>query len=410
MVFSKKFLVVCLVVILTILLAVFVYYKLRSPGDEVEAGKVEAEKKKVRDAPVEVEVAPAFKGDLVMRLRAPGEAETNLQVKMIAEESGFVKNIFVNESKSVGKGDVLVELDEREFRLDLENAQTNRLKVLSELMLEQQFAESQPPARQENAALQKGAEENYEKARLLFQKGEMSLAEFEQAEEEYLKSMIDLGGKRDEIMASVKGLTQAEINVKKAQLRLEKAKIKAPFSGIVSGIKISPGEYISAGTELFTLVNINKITFVARILESEISKIQKGRKANLFFSAYPGKPFGGEVQAVSPVVDPEDKTCRIYIGIPNPQGEIKPGMHADAEIVTDIYRDRLLVPQDAIVVRMGRKLVFVVEDGLAKWHYVDVGLENEQYVEILEGVEPGDQVTVSGHITLAHDTRVRVVS
>lgn len=399
-----------MIVILTVSLAVVVYFKVLSPKTDSEGSDDDSQNKKVRDAPVEVQVADAFKGDLIMRLRAPGEAKTNLQIAMIAEESGFISHLPVRESMSVQKGDILLELDDRELRLDLENAQTNRLKVLSELMLEQQFGEQQPSAGQNNDALRQEAEEKYENVRRLFQKGSISLEKFEQAEEEYLKSMIDLGGKREEIMASVKGLTQAEINVKKAQLRLEKAKIRAPFSGIISDIKVSPGEYISAGTDVFTLVNINKIMFVAMILESEISKIQTGRKANLHFSAYPGRIFEGIVQAISPVVDPEDKTCKIYIEISNPRSEIKPGMHADAEIVTDIYKDRLLVPQDAIVVRMGRKLVFVVEDELAKWHYVDVGLENEQYVEILEGVEPGDKVTISGHITLAHDTRVRIVS
>jgi len=84
-------------------------------------------------------------------------------------------------------------------------------------------------------------------------------------------------------------------------------------------------------------------------------------------------------------------------------------MHAEVEIAAEIYKDRLLVPQEAILVRGGgRKLVFAVEDGLAKWRYIDVGLENEDYAEILSGVKEGESVCIEGHGTLAHDARVRI--
>ena len=89
-------------------------------------------------------------------------------------------------------------------------------------------------------------------------------------------------------------------------------------------------------------------------------------------------------------------------------------MHAEVEIVADIYEDRLLVPQEAILHRGGRKLVFVHQDGLAKWRYVQTGLENEDFAEILpaerqgEGVVEGEQVLVEGHFTLAHDARIKI--
>jgi multidrug efflux pump subunit AcrA (membrane-fusion protein) len=84
------------------------------------------------------------------------------------------------------------------------------------------------------------------------------------------------------------------------------------------------------------------------------------------------------------------------------------------EIAADIYKDRLIVPQNAVLVRNGRKLVFVVEGPLAKWRYVEIGLENEKAAEILPstepgwGVQPGEQVIVEGHFSLAHDAKVVV--
>jgi multidrug efflux pump subunit AcrA (membrane-fusion protein) len=139
-----------------------------------------------------------------------------------------------------------------------------------------------------------------------------------------------------------------------------------------------------------------------------------GREVDLRFSAYPGKVFKGLVEAISPIVNAEDKTCAVHISVDNPTEEIKPGMHAEVEIAAEIHKDKLLVPQESILVRGGRKLVFVVEGDLAKWRYVQIGLENEDFAEILpserpeEMVKEGELVITEGHFTLAHDTRVTI--
>ena len=84
-------------------------------------------------------------------------------------------------------------------------------------------------------------------------------------------------------------------------------------------------------------------------------------------------------------------------------------MHAEVEIAAEIYEDCLLIPQEAVLVRGGRKMAFVVEDGLAKWRYIQVGHENDDYAEVLEGIKEGEMVIIEGHITLAHDAPVRIV-
>jgi RND family efflux transporter MFP subunit len=193
---------------------------------------------------------------------------------------------------------------------------------------------------------------------------------------------------------------------------LEKTVIRAPFAGILTDLKVSPKERLEAGREICTLVDIGRIKVKAKVLESEIGKMQTGREVDLRFSAYPDKVFKGTVEAVSPIINTEDKTCAVHIGVANINEEIKPGMHAEVEIAAEINKDRLLVPQEALLVRGGRKLVFVVENGIAKWRYVEVGLENEHYAEILPSTEPGwgvaegEQVIIEGHFTLAHDARV----
>ncbi len=407
MIIKKGWLTLFLVVIV---IGVLIYFLVIKKNPEKQAADSEtkqstASAQKTEEAPLPVKAVAAAKGELVIRLKSPGEAVTERRIALKAEVAGVIKKLNVEEGRHVKRGDLLVELGDQEYRLRLETAEARRLKALSSLLLENQFAPQVQESKSSNAERLKKSKEDFEKAEALFNKGLLSRADFEKAQKDYELVLIETGMKKEEIQAASKGLTEAEVEVKIARMELEKTKILAPFAGIITGIKVSPEEHIENGRELFTLVDINEIKVIARVLESEVGKMRVGREVDMRFSAYPEKVFKGKVAAISPVINPEDKTCAVHIVVGNPQEEIKPGMHAEVEIAADVYKDRLLVPQEAVLVRGGRKLVFVVEEGLAKWRYIEVGLENEQYAEVLDGVKAGEKVIVEGHFTLAHDAK-----
>jgi RND family efflux transporter MFP subunit len=410
MIFKKWILGVSLLVIGAAVLVYFLFIKkpAAKPADKSASNAPQAQK--VAETPIAVKVVEARKGELIIRLKSPGEAVTERKVVMKAEVAGVVKELNIKEGQHVKAGDLLIFIDDQRYRLALERQEASRLRLLSEMLLEKQFGQlTAEPAGATPEKIAK-AKERFASAESAFRKGLISQQEFEKASKDYEMSLIESGMRKEEVMAASKGLTQAEIDVKTAELDLEKTKIKAPFAGIVTEIKVSPGEHIEAGRELFTLVNISEIKVIAKVLESEVGKMKVGREVDLRFSAYPNKVFKGRVEAVSPIVNPEDRTCAVHVIVENPQEEIKPGMHAEVEIAAEVYKDRLLVPQEAVLVRGGRKLVFVVEEGLAKWRYVEVGLENEKYAEVLDGVKEGEKVIVEGHFTLAHDARVSITS
>jgi RND family efflux transporter MFP subunit len=378
-------------------------------------GTAAAPDQKVEAAPLPVKVSKAFVGDLVMTLKSPGEAYTEKRIAMKAEVGGVVKNLYAAEGRHVREGDLLVELDDREYRLALEKLEAQRLRYLSELFLERQFSMAEePPARAVVDKLAK-SQADYDRVSEGFKSGVASQADLEKAQAALELALIEAGRKKDDVQAATKGLTQAEVDVKVARLDLEKTRIRAPFAGIITDVKLSPKERLDPGRELFTLVDISRIKVKAKVLESEVGKVVAGREVDLRFSAFPGRTFKGRIEAVSPVISAEDKTCGVYVAMDNPSEEIKPGMHAEVEFPTEIFTGRLLVPQQAILVRGGRKLVFAVEGDVAKWRYIEVGLENERFAEVLPGKEPGwgvaagDTVIVEGHITLAHDTKVSIV-
>jgi len=420
MIIPKKILAVSLAVIVLVVAAYFLFFKKGEAPAENPAGgpaaapagspatDASAQSQSQEPQPLAVKAVRAVKGDLVISLKSPGEAFTTRLVVVKAEVGGVVKSLNVAEGRHIREGDLLVEIDDREYRLRLEKQEALRLKYLSEMLVEKQFGAPDVQLSAEAQDKIARAKTDLEKAGELFAKGQLSDQELEKAQRTYELVLIETGAKKDEVMASAKNLTQTEIDVKIAQLDLAKTRIRAPFAGIITAITVSPKEHVTPGQELFTLVNIAEIKVRAKVLESEIGKMKVGREVDVRFSAYPGKVFKGTVDAISPVVNADDKTCAVQVAVANPAEEIKPGMHAEVEIAAEIYHDKLIVPQDALLVRGGRKLVFVVEGGLAKWRYVEVGVENEAFAEILDGVKEGELVITEGHFTMAHDARVTV--
>lgn len=374
------------------------------PGQASALGTAEPQ----ASVPLPVKVAAVRVADLEKRIKSPGEVFTERKVILKAEVKGILSRLLVEEGLKVQASQVLAELDDTPYRLQLEQDEASRLKALSELLLDHLFQQPELKSNASDLESLKKAEGTFLKAKAAYKQGLISQAELDKARRDYELALIGNGLKRDEIIAASKGLTQAEINVKRARMELEKTKITAPFSGVITQVKVSPGENIEAGREICTLVDLSQLKIEAKVLETLIGKIKVGREADVHFSAYPGKVFKGRVAAISPLVSPTERTCSVFIHLDNPSGEIKPGMHAEVEIVSDIFPGRLLVPQAAVLVRGGRPLVFVVENGLAKWRYIQTGEENEHYVEVLDGVREGEQVITEGHLTLAHDSPVRI--
>lgn len=224
---------------------------------------------------------------------------------------------------------------------------------------------------------------------------------------------------RDRLARVRSGLNQAEVTLRQAELDLERTTVRAPFGGRVADLLVVAGQWVSVGTELLTVVDLDPIKVEVQVLEGEIGLLAEGRKAFVDFAAFPGEIFEGTIETINPKVDPNNRTARVTVLLSNPDGRIKPGMYARVKIDAQAFPDRVLVERRAILERDGRKIVFVyhpgpdARSGRAEWRYVTTGRENEFLVELTLGdekfVEPGEIVLVDGHHYLAHDAVVRLV-
>jgi multidrug efflux pump subunit AcrA (membrane-fusion protein) len=150
------------------------------------------------------------------------------------------------------------------------------------------------------------------------------------------------------------------------------------------------------------------------VLESDLKVLEPGRPAMVTIPAL-DRTFQATVDVISPAIDPDSRTCQILMRLRSEDGKIKPGMFVRASIAGEIHADKLLVPREAILSRDGRPLLFRVEGDRAKWVYVELGLRNDNAVEITRVVQggpldAGTPIVVDNHLTLTHDAKVKVRS
>ncbi len=367
--------------------------------------------------PVIVEARPAFVGDLIIRVSASGVARPWSEVTIIPRVSGRIVELPVQEGSEVKEGEMIFKIDDSRYRLDLEEAENN-LKKAQASFVEKLFSggtlslmPSDTDSNRSDPVYLEKMRQSYENAMALKEAGKISEKEFSKFKIWYDVTKDFVAQSRIDRFSIRSGLDDAVISLRRARFNLLNTEIRAPFSGILGDQQVFLGQYVNSGRECFKLVDLSKIRIEANVLESEIGSIMVGREATAEFLAFPGDTFRGEVISINPIIDQEKRMCRVTICIDNPGYRIKSGMSADVKIVAKIYKERFLVPKEAVVLRDQREVVFIVRDGKAKWSYVTTGLENEMYKEVLSSkfnLKPGELVVTKGNYTLAHDAPVKV--
>jgi len=346
--------------------------------------------------PVPVVTASADRRELVMKITATGNAESLRQLEMQAASTGDLAEVNVTEGQVVEQGQLLAAIDDTELRLNVKKARESLVTAVANFS--ENVAYLKQYGGEDSEALEASAF-----ASLIDAEDLRTLIDDPRFDE--LFSTIT----RDEVMAARDNLLSQQANFEQAELDLARARTTAPFAGQISKLEVVVGQRVSAGTKLLTLIDANPIRVRVEVLESEAGLVRVGRRAEVQFAAYPGETFVGRVGAISPVVDPDERTLEVLVMLPNDDLRLKPGMFAQIVLETQIFSDRLLVPANAVLLRGDRPMVFRVVGGRSDWVYIEKGLENPEWVEVLEGIDPGDEVIVSGHYSLAHDAAVRVV-
>lgn len=377
MTFSRRILSYGVAIGVLVLMGAGIYFRIQDGEDDgIEQGRegplpgVSAAETFATDVAIPVEAAPVIQDTLVLTVRAAGQAAAWRETTIRARVSGRIEELGVRENQRVREGHLLLRVDATEYELDVADA---RARVAS--------AEA---AFREQALFDDRIEDPAVRA------------------------------ERERAFRARSGLDQAEVALRKAELNLAHTRVTAPFAGRVASIAVVPGQWLNVGDEVMRIVDLDPIRVEVHVLEGEVVHLAPGRSARVTFAAFTDTVFTGTIETINPVVDPATRTAKVTVTIPNPDGRILPGMYARVTLDARRFPDRIMVPREAILERDRRTMLFVHENGLAKWRYVTTGLENETHVEIVphpdtDMVRPGEEVLVGGHYTLTHDARIRIV-
>ena len=209
-------------------------------------------------------------------------------------------------------------------------------------------------------------------------------------------------------------LDQARAAYEKARASLIKAEetaqdytIKAPWAGVVSLVHVKEGEFVEPRTELLEMYDPDSLVIRASIPEKHAARVDSGMRVDVRLDAYPDKVISSRIERVYPYLDSRLRTRPVEIALDNPVN-LLPGMFARLTFSLESAEDVVVVPLEAVVSRPKGHVVFVFEDGKATARMVETGIEADNRIEIISGIQIGDKVIVAGNEKLKNGAGVQL--
>ena len=295
---------------------------------------------------------------LERNLTLSGTLISDEMVELKAETSGKLVELNIDEGKNVRKGQLLARVNDNEIRA--------RLKKL-------------------NLDLKLAQEELTRKTRLL------AINALSQQEVDIAQNKVD-------------GL-KAEIDLSNAQV--EKAEIRAPFDGRIGLRNVSPGGYVSSATTLATLVKDNPIKLEFALPERYVASLTKDKTIEFSLGHHP-KVFKATIYATESTIDPTTRSLKIRALVPNPEGELISGFFARVQFRVNGDVQSLIIPPHALIPALGGQTVAQYKSGKVTIVPVEIGTRTPTSVEIIQGIQVGDTLIVSGLLQVRNGIPVNI--
>lgn len=314
------------------------------------------------DQPAPVETAPVEVGAIARNVSVSGVVEPLRSIGVNSQVAGALRAVHVEEGNAVRSGAVIAQMDDRELAAQVASAEAS-FNV---------------------------ARTTFERSEQLRDRQVITLAEYE----------------RDRAAFEA---TRAQLE----QLRTRRgyATIRAPVSGVVTEKHVETGDAVGVQTPLFTIADLSTVVVRVQVSELDVVQLRPGDPAEVMLDAFPGQTLSGRIRRVFPSADPSTRLVPVEVALEGEGARIaRPGFLARVTFALSPREGARLVPASALVGGTGAEAVFVVQEGRAQRRPVQTGLTSAGRVEILNGLEPGDRVVVTGGNALRDGAQVREVN
>ena len=369
-----------------------------------------------------VEAYEATRGDLVQTVVASGRIMTPQRVSIGAVITERVARIPVEEGQSVRSGDVLIELDDTDERAAVAQAQANvaqaeaKLRQLREVALpaaEQALAQAQANALQAHQA--------YDRTKTLQERGFIGQSQLDDARRNLdvadsqlraARLQVETNGPAGSDFALAQtALEQARANLRSAQAKLAQTVIHAPVDGVLIARSVEAGNVVQAGKELMLLAPAGETQVVVEIDERNLAQLALGQKALGSADAFPGQRFAAELVYINPGIDAQRGSVEVKLKVANPPAFLRQDMTASVDIEVGRRADTVIVPTETVRDATGKQpWVLAIRGWRAVRQPVKLGLRGDSRIEVLEGVEPGDELIPATNGLISVGQRVRGVA
>ena len=394
--------------------------------------------KTISVAPVRTETGAASSGESV--LSASGYVVAHHKIAVGAKVMGRVAWIGVEKGDLVQEGQVLVRLEDSEFRAQVNQAQANF--AAAQARLDQLRTGSRPEEKLKDkaAVLQaeanlKNAEAEYQRTESLYRSGVSSKAEFDRALAQrdsaaamvqaarQSSAMTDIGPRKEEIRAAEAQVQQMKAALDYANTQLAATEIKAPVSGTVLERIVERGEMVSpsafggsgARTSVVDLADLTDLQVELDISQTEFARLKMSQRAEIIPEAYPNLRFTGFIEEIAPEANRAKSTVQVKVKVENPNEQLRPEMNARVNFLSDKAAAtestaiaRVLVPKAAVVKQDNSSFVFVVKGNRVEQRTIRTGEESGDAYVVLDGLSGNESVAVNGADKLRDGDRVKV--
>lgn len=354
---NKRIMIGAIIVflILTLTISYRIYTNLAANKDRAD--------KATQGRAVAVETAVVTRRDITPTLLFSANLEPVWSADISSKVDGRIDRLVVEEGDGVKAGDIVATLDTNELAAQVIQAEGNLLTAQAGL------EQAELDLRRNDALAKQGAVS--------------------------LQTLDTMRIKRDLALGQ---LRSAEGNMSLLTARLENANITAPRNGVVIKKFVQSGYYTKSGSAIVTLADTSSLLAKATVGEAQMQDIIIGSTVKVLVSALGNKEFSGVITRLSPAAASPSRTFTAEITIPNPQGELKPGIFANVSTPVQARKNVIAVPESALVMKEDQKTVFVVNaQGVAQQSVLKLGYVGEGYAEVLAGLQEGDVIITAGH-------------
>ena len=332
--------------------------RIKEKQDLLAEAKKAAMKKEVQ--PVRVITLTLKPRSLEDKINLPAEVEPFQDLWVKAEVRGQVVKILAAEGQTIQEGQILIQLDDRDYRTRL--ARIEASYKLTKL--------------------------DYDRIAALARKKVVAAA------------------KLDEIEAQLKDVTA---RLSEAQLALSRTKITAPIDGRVNEIKAKLGNFIDVGNLVAQILQFDKVKVTVGVPESDVAAIFDLEEAEVIIEAFEKRRVKGKKVFLSRQPRTLARLYDLELMVPNPDGRILPGMFARVKLVKRVSNQALAVPLYAVITQGDERFVFIEKDGQAIRRNVELGMLVGWEVQVTSGLAADERVIVVGHRFLDNGQPVEVI-